>query len=119
MDILLDCLPYVVVAIVFYNVGLVVARMRMIENLVKNPDGMIQMIGKLKEIVESEEDGMPEDAIEVKTEQVNDLVYAYNKMTGEFLAQAQNLHQVMNLAAARYPGKKFWHPELKQDSQTA
>ena len=119
MDFLLDCLPYVVVAIVFYNVGLVIARMRMIENLVKNPDGMIQMISKLKDIVESEADGMPEDAIEVKTEQVNDLVYAYNKMTGEFLAQAQNLHQVMTLAAARYPGKKFWHPELKENSQTA
>ena len=119
MDFLLDCLPYVVIAIVFYNVGLVIARMRMIENLVKNPDGMIQMISKLKDIVESEADGMPEDAIEVKTEQVNDLVYAYNKMTGEFLAQAQNLHQVMTLAAARYPGKKFWHPELKENSQTA
>ena len=119
MDFLLDCLPYVVVAIVFYNVGLVIARIRMMENLLKNPDGMIQMIGKLKDIVESETEGMPEDAIEVKTEQVNDLVYAYNKMTGEFLAQAQNLHQVMTLAAARYPGKKFWHPEMKEDSQTA
>jgi hypothetical protein len=119
MDFLLDCLPYVVVAIVFYNVGLVIARIRMMENLLKNPDGMIQMIGKLKDIVESETEGMPEDAIEVKTEQVNDLVYAYNKMTGEFLAQAQNLHQVMTLAAARYPGKKFWHPEMKEDRQTA
>jgi len=62
---------------------------------------------------------MPDDAIEVKTEQVNDLIFAYNKTTGEFLAQAGNLHQVMTLAAARFPGKKFWHPELKQDSQTA
>jgi hypothetical protein len=50
---------------------------------------------------------------------VNDLVFAYNKVTGEFLAQAQNLHQVMLEAAKRYPGKKFWHPEMKQDSQTA
>jgi hypothetical protein len=119
MDILLECLPYVVTAIVFYNVGLVIARIRVMENLIKNPDGMIQMIGKLKDIVESEAEGMPEDAIEVKTENVNDLVYAYNKVTGEFLAQAQNLHQVMTLAAARYPGKKFWHPEMKEDSQTA
>ena len=41
------------------------------------------------------------------------------KITGEFLAQAQNLHLVMTEAAKRFPGKKFWHPELKQDSQTA
>jgi len=118
MDFLLEYLPYAVVAIVFYNVGIFVARIRMIENLVKNPDGVIQMIGQIKHIVESEENAMPDDVIEVKTEQVKDLVYAYNKVTGEFLAQAQNLHQVMSVAAQRYPGKKFWHPELKEDRQT-
>jgi hypothetical protein len=77
------------------------------------------MLEKIREINESEELGLPDDAIEVKTENVNNLVYAYNKVTGEFLAQAQNLHQVMVEAAKRYPGKKFWHPELKQDHQTA
>ena len=77
------------------------------------------MINRIKEINDAEDDGMPEDAIEVQTERVNDLVFAYNKATGEFLAQAQNLHQVMTIAAQRFPGKKFWHPELKQDSQTA
>jgi hypothetical protein len=77
------------------------------------------MLEKIKAINESEELGLPDDAIEVQTEHVNDLVYAYNKVTGEFLAQAQNLHQVMVEAAKRYPGKKFWHPELTKDSQTA
>ena len=62
---------------------------------------------------------LAEDAIEVSTEQVNGLIFAYNKTSGEFLAQAQNLHQVMVEAAKRYPGKKFWHPELKKDHQTA
>jgi hypothetical protein len=45
-------------------------------------------------------------------------VYAYNKTTGEFLAQASDLHQVMTEAAKRFPGKKFWHPELTQDTQS-
>lgn len=119
MDMLLEFLPYAAIAYIFYNVGSHVRAFQIMQNLSKNPDAFIEMVNKIKDINESIEIGMPEDAIEVKTEQVNDLVFAYNKTTGEFLAQAQNLHQVMLLAASRYPGKKFWHPELKQDSQTA
>jgi hypothetical protein len=119
MEIFLEFLPFVVVAVVFYNVGIHVATFKIMTNMVKNPDGIIDLVNKLKEINQSEELDLPVDAIEVKTECVNDLVFAYNKSTGEFLAQAQNLHQVMLETAKRYPGKKFWHPELKQDSQTA
>lgn len=119
MDTILEFLPYVAIAVIFYNIGSHVRAFQIMQNLANRPDDFIEMINKIKEINGSIEVGMPEDAIEVKTEQVNDLVFAYNKVTGEFLAQAQNLHQVMTLAAARYPGKKFWHPELKQDSQTA
>ena len=89
----------------------------------EHPEHMIRLLEQVKKLNDEArlqaEQGVPDDAIEVKTEQVNGLVYAYNKVTGEFLAQAQNLHQVMVLAASRYPGKKFWHPELTKDSQTA
>ena len=119
MDTILGFLPYVAVAYIFYNIGSHVRAFQIMQNLAKRPDDFIEMINKIKDINESIEVGMPEDAIEVKTEQVNDLIFAYNKTTGEFLAQAQNLHQVMLAAAERFPGKKFWHPELKQDSQTA
>ena len=119
MDTILEYLPYAVTAIVFYNIGNHIATFRIMQNLIRNPDAMIKMINRLKEINQAEEIGMPEDAVEVKIEQVNGLVFAYDKVTGEFLAQAQNLHQVMTLAAQRFPGKKFWHPELTQDSQTA
>jgi hypothetical protein len=119
MDTFLEFLPFVVVAVVFYNAGVHIATFRIMTNMVKNPDGVIDLVNKLKEINESEDLGVPADAIEVKTEHVNDAVYAYNKVTGEFLAQAQNLHQVMVEAAKRYPGKRFWHPEMKEDSQTA
>jgi hypothetical protein len=110
---------YLVVAVVAYWIGWHARGIIFLANISERPDHMIKMLEKIKEINESEELGLPDDAIEVQTEQVNDLVFAYNKVTGEFLAQAQNLHQVMTLAAARYPGKKFWHPELKQDHQTA
>jgi hypothetical protein len=119
MDTLMDFLPYVAVAVIFYTIGKHVAAVKIMNNLVRDPDGMIAMIGKLKEIIDSEDKGIPEDAHEVKTEQVNGLIFAYDKHTGEFLAQADTLHSVMVLAAKRFPGKRFWHPELTKDHQTA
>ena len=119
MDLLLEYLPYAIIAIVFYNIGSHVRAFQIMMNLSKDPERFIEMVQRIKEINQNTDADLPEDTIEVKTECVNDLVFAYNKTTGEFLAQAGNLHQVMTLAAARFPGKKFWHPELKQDSQTA
>ena len=119
MDIILEVLPYVAIAYIFYNIGSHVRTFQIMQNLAHRPDDFIEMVNKIKDINSSIDEGMPEDAIEVKTENVNDLVFAYNKVTGEFLAQAGNLHQVMVLAANRYPGKKFWHPDIKQDNQTA
>jgi hypothetical protein len=119
MDILLDILPFVATAYVFYTIGKHVAGFRIMNNLVKNPGDTLNMIKQLKEIVDAEERGMPEEAIEVEVEHVNNMVYAYEKISGKFLAQAQNIHQVMIEAAKRHPGKSFWHPELKKDSQTA
>ena len=60
-----------------------------------------------------------EDAIPLELEEVNGQVFAYNKLTGEFLAQAATKHLAALGAAARFPDKKFWHPDFKQDSQTA
>jgi hypothetical protein len=119
METILEFLPFVAVAVIFYNIGSHVRTFQIMQNLAKRPEDFIQMIKQIKDINDSIEVGMPEDAIEVKTERVNESVFAYNKATGEFLAQAHNLHHVMVAVAERFPGKKFWHPELKQDSQTA
>jgi hypothetical protein len=120
MDTILEYLPYVVIAIVFYNIGSHVRAVQIMLNLSKDPDRFIDMVNKIKEInTEVENHDMPEEAIPLEIEKVNGIVYAYNKITGEFIAQAQNLPQVALLATARFPGKKFWHPDLKQDARTA
>jgi hypothetical protein len=87
--------------------------------LTRHPDAMIRLLEQYRDLQNNVDHGVPEDAIEVETEQVNGMVYAYNKASGEFLGQAQNLHQVLVLAAKRFPGKKFWHPELKEERRTA
>ena len=115
----MEYIIYLIVALVAYWLGWHARGVIFLANISQRPEHMIKMLEKIKEINESEDVGLPEDAIEVQTESVNGLIYAYEKTTGQFLAQAQNLHQAMLLAAARYPGKKFWHPELKEDHQTA
>ena len=103
-----------------YYIGSWVKEQIMLVRMVRNAKDIIKYLEHAQKVMaEVEADGVPEDAIEVEIERVNGFVYAYNKMTGEFLAQAQSLHQVMMEAARRFPGKKFWHPELTEDSQTA
>jgi len=94
------------------------AQLKFLHKISEDPDKMIKLLQQVKQINEEETDTVIPGAIEVKTELVNNSVYAYNKTTGEFLAQAADLHQVMMEAAKRFPGKKFWHPELKQDTQS-
>lgn len=101
-----------------YFIGSWVKEQVMLVRMVRNAKDIIKYLQHAEQVM-AEVEELPEDAIEVTTEQVNDLVYAYNKATGEFLAQAHSLHQAMTIAAKRFPGKKFWHPELTQDSQTA
>jgi uncharacterized membrane protein YkoI len=103
-----------------YYIGSWVKEQIMLVRMVRNAKEIIKYLEHAQKVMEEvEADGIPEDAIEVEIERVNGFVYAYNKMTGEFLAQAQSLHQAMTIAAKRYPGKKFWHPELTEDSRTA
>ena len=110
----------VVVAFVAFWVGWHARGFSFLTAISQNPDHVIGLLQKIKEInAEVEDSGMPADAIPMKIEEVNGQVYAYNNITGEFLAQAHNLHHVMVEVAERFPGKKFWHPKLEQDSQTA
>ena len=88
-------------------------------NLSRDPDKMIAMMQKIKEINENIDNEMPEDAIPLEIERVNGYIYAYSKTTGEFLAQAHDIEQAVRIASQRFPGKTFWHPELKKDTQTA
>ena len=102
-----------------YFIGSWVKEKFMLLSMVRNAKDIIEYLEHAQRVMaEVEMDGIPEDAVEVKIEQADNMIYAYEKISGEFLAQAQSLHLVMLAAAKRFPGKKFWHPELTQDSQT-
>jgi hypothetical protein len=119
MDLLISlAIDFLFLAVAFWA-GIHYAQVRFLFNISKNPEKFIGMLEQIKAINQNEEIGVPEDAIEVQAEQVNDMVYAYDKASGQFLAQAQSLHQAMVEASKRFPSKKFWHPDIKKDSQTA
>lgn len=91
----------------------------------ENPDHMIDILQQIKKLNEEQAQGkdigkpLGENIVELELETQSNTVYLYDKNTGQFLAQGPNLMQAVSLAASRYPGKKFWHPELNQDNQTA
>ena len=118
IDFILDI---VALAIVFWA-GVQYAQLKFMFRISKDPEKFINMLEQIREINKEEgiklSNGVPEDAIEMEIEKVNDVVYAYDKATGEFLAQAQSIYQAALLASARFPNKKFWHPELNKDHQT-
>jgi hypothetical protein len=114
----MDILYYIVALVVAFWAGIHWAQIRFLTNIAKHPEKFIKMLEQIKAINDNEELGLPEDAVEVQIEHVNDMVYAYEKTTGQFLAQAQSLHLAMVEAAKRHPDKKFWHPELTKDTQT-
>jgi hypothetical protein len=114
----MDILYYIVALIVVFWAGIHYAQIRFLSNIAKHPEKFIKMLEQIKTINDNEELGLPEDAVEVRIELDNNVVYAYEKVSGQFLAQAQSLHLAMVEAAKRYPEKKFWHPELTKDTQT-
>jgi hypothetical protein len=115
MELLIDIIA---LAIAFW-VGIHYAQIRFLANIAKHPEKFITMLEQIKTINDNEDLGLPEDAVEVRIEKDNGMVYAYEKASGQFLAQAQSLHLAMIEATKRYPGKKFWHPELTKDTQTS
>ena len=111
----MEILIYFGIALIAVRVGWRLHEMWMLHLLVHHPEIFKTAI----EVVEKVEVIKASDAVEIEAENVGTMVYAYDKKTGQFLAQGKDLMQAITEAAKRFPGKTFWHPELKQDSQTA
>lgn len=108
------------------KIGVQLGTYRLMKALAEDPEPFISISKQFKKIenatTQEELESLqlveiPEDAVIMEIEKIGDMVYAYDKLTGQFIAQAQNIHQVAILASERFPGKKFWHPALKQDHQ--
>lgn len=106
MDFLLD---FLLLAVVFW-LGKKYQTWMFIADIYRDPDHYLELAQKVKETkieIESEIKSESTDEVEVRAEIVNGVIYCYDNATGEFLAQAESHLQALNLAANRYPHKRF------------
>lgn len=118
MDIILDILPYVVVAVAGYQIGAHVTLIKFMINLSKKPEEMIELLSTMKELKDTDP-GAPEDAIEMTAEQVNGVYYMYATINGQFLGQGENFDKAIENVARRFPGKKFWCDLPEESTQSS
>jgi hypothetical protein len=109
METFLSFMPYFCVAYGAFYIGKHWALFQFSQNLSKDPDRMIEILKQIKEINhEVDENSMPEDANPMEVERVGDVLYAYDKHSGQFLAQAPTLNNLLEVVHNRFPNKKFF-----------
>jgi hypothetical protein len=116
MNTFFEIMPYFCVAYGAFSIGKHWALYQFSQNLSNNPDEMIKVLNKIKqlnaeEIAQTELEpavGNSESGTEMKIERVGDQLYAYAKDTNQFLGQATNLTALLETVKQRFPGKEFF-----------
>ena len=118
-----DILIYLFIAIVAFWLGKHFATLKYLQNLSTDPDKFIKMLEEIKRINAECERGLAEldmdDTIMLNTEERAGLVYLFQSIDDKFIAQGKSIEDALKSASERFPGKKFWIPKVKEDSQTA
>lgn len=120
MEITMDFIVYGILVFIAFYAGWHLRGIALIAKLSMDPESVIRTLEQVKRINEAEARGETDiDGTEIRIEQVNDTVYAYNVADGTFLAQGTTLDEVLKAVSTRFPNQKFWHNTNEQSSQTA
>lgn len=91
-----------------YRLGLRVAVVRMIANILKDPTELQNAIKEYSKAVAQEQAQTQRQGVrELRVELHGGHYYLYAKDTDEFLGQGSTLEAAMELVAQRYPGVEF------------
>ena len=116
----MDLLFYVILAFIVFYAGWTLRGVVLIAKLSNNPESVIKMLEQIKKINEAEARGEEyQEGVEVQPEQVGNVWYAYEKESGQFLAQGTSLEDAIKAACDRFPEKTFWCKKPGQFNQTA
>lgn len=85
--------------------------------LSQDPEKYIKILEQIKRINAEELVTTPTDAILLSVEETVGMVYLFKAEDNRFVAQGPTIETALKAAAERFPGKKFWHPQV-EDSQT-
>lgn len=103
-----------IVAVVSFIIGWNLRGLVMLARLASNPEAMIEILRKIKEIndaksqEEVDEIEKRNEATELAIERVGSHLYAYAKETNQFIAQGSDLKDLLETAHKRFPGKVFF-----------
>lgn len=101
-----------ILCIVIYCVGFFFGSVwqfkKLIRTFAQNPEALIEVAKKLKEIDQQGQDGIPENAIQLEIERVGNMLYAYAHDTHQFMGQAGDLNTLLESVHKRFPGKTFF-----------
>jgi hypothetical protein len=118
-----EFLIYASVAVIAAWIGWHLRGVALLIKLSRDPRATIDLLEQLKAINDQEDAAEPVKGkanwIEVKAEQVGQMVYAYAADSNQFLGQGSTIEEAVKSAQARYPAKVFWWDEPNKDSQTA
>ena len=120
MEFLMDFITLIVVAVIAMWIGWHLRGIVILANLAEDPDRVIGMLEKIKEINEEEakESKGLLKGIEIKPEQVGNMWYAYSADNNQFLGQGPTLDEALKMVADRFPNKKFWCKKPDGSNQT-
>lgn len=116
----MDFLTTIVVAVIAMWVGWHLRGIVILANLSEDPDRVIKMLEKIKEINQEEHQELKGKlvGIEIKPEQVGNMWYAYAADDNQFLGQGPTLDDALKMVSDRFPNKKFWCKKPNESNQT-
>jgi hypothetical protein len=116
----MDFLLYIVVAVIASWIGWHLRGIVILTNLAEDPDRVIRMLEKIKQINQEEQlehtGKLP--GVEIKPELVGNVWYAYAAEDNQFLGQGATLEDALKMVADRFPNKKFWCKQSDKFNQT-
>lgn len=117
----MELFSYVVVAVIAIWIGYHVRGIIMLAAFSENPDKIIRMLEQIKKINQDEQrdHGSALPGVEIKSEQVGSVWYAYAAADNQFLGQGNTLEEALDMVADRFPNKKFWCKKPDEYSQSS
>lgn len=114
----MELLSTVVFGVLAFYLGWILRGAVMLRNLSENPERVIKILEQIKKINQAEAEGKEflSGETELSIERVGNVLYAYAKESGEFIAQGPDLNSLLASANARYPNSKFFGYISKDDS---
>ena len=96
--------------IIGFLIGWHLRAITILKNLVDKPDEIIKLLNQLKELQEQEDrigETVTDDLVELSFEIHSEVLYAFDRITGQFIAQGINEKELLETAQKRFPNKRF------------